>query len=279
MKLDYLKNNRLKDKKEIISVGLLGISAFMVVLIVIKVTAFFVAPARAENSVKRAVALSKPDANDMDKYFAKYKALANELKKNNLFAPPPPKQHPVKEVWGIFGNEVLIKDKWYKIGATVGEAKIVAIGPTKVTIEWDGKEKTFAPIDAKGSSQPGGPSGSKATVSSSSGGPAGGSAQMVAVGSAGRPTVRPEGGRGPGRGGMEGFMGGMRERFQNMSEADRDRFRAQMQERRERYMNMSEAERERFRAEMRERFGGGRPGGGRPSGGERGSGGRRRGGR
>jgi hypothetical protein len=46
---------------------------------------------------------------------------------------------------------------------------------------------------------------------------------------------------------MEGFMGGMRERFQNMSEADRDRFRAQMQERRERYMNMSEVERERVR--------------------------------
>ena len=45
-------------------------------------------------------------------------------------------------------------------------------------------------------------------------------------------------------------------RFQNMSEADRDRFRREMQERRERYMNMSEAERERFRAEMRERFGG-----------------------
>ena len=97
---------------------------------------------------------------------------------------------------------------------------------------------------------------------------------MVTIQSEGRPMVRPEGVRGPGRGGMEGFMGGMRERFQNMSEADRDRFRAQMQERRERYMNMSEAERERFRAEMRERMmGGGRPGG------ERGPGGGRRGGR
>ena len=272
MKLDYLK-----EKKELVSVVLLGVSAFLAVLILVKVTGFFTAPAKAELLVKKAVAQNNTDANDMDKYFAKYKALANELKKNNLFAPPPPKQHPVKEVWGIFGNEVLIKDKWYKIGATVGEAKIVAIGPTEVTIEWDGKEKTFAPIDAKGSSQPGGPKGSRATASS--GGPGGGRAEMVTIQSEGRPMVRPEGGRGPGRGGMEGFMGGMRERFQNMSEADRDRFRAQMQERRERYTNMSEAEREKFRAEMRERFGGGRPGGGRPSGGERGSGGGRRGGR
>ena len=261
MKLDYLK-----EKKELVSVVLLGASAFFAVLTLVKVTGFFAASARAESLVKTAIAQNETDANDMDKYFAKYKMLADALKKNNLFVPSAQKQHPVKEVLGIFGNEVLIKDKWYEVGATVGEAKIVAIGPTEVTIEWDGKEKTFAPIDAKGSSQPGGPRGSRATAKSSES--KGGSAQMVAVGSSGRPMG--------GRGGMEG----MRERFQNMPEADRDRFRAQMQERRGRYMNMSEAERERFRVEMRERMmGGGRPsgrgrdpGGGPPPGGGRGSG-------
>ena len=154
MKLDYLK-----EKKELVSVVLLVVSAFLAVLILVKVTGFFTASAKAENIVKTAIAQNNTDAEDMDKYFAKYKALANELKKNNLFAPPPPKQHPINEVLGIFGNEVLIKDKWYEVGATVGEAKIVAIGPTKVTIEWDGKETTFAPIDAKGPSQPGGPRG------------------------------------------------------------------------------------------------------------------------
>jgi hypothetical protein len=261
MKLDYLK-----EKKELVSVVLLVVSAVLAVLILVKVTGFFTASARAERIVKDAIAQNTTDANDMDKYFAKYKVLADELKKNNLFTPPPPKQHPINEVLGIFGNEVLIKDKWYKVGDSVGEAKIVAIGPTEATIEWDGKEKTFAPIDSKGSSQPGGPRGSRATARGSGPESGGGSAQMVAVGSAGRPMG--------GRGGMEGFMGGMRERFQNMPEADRDRFRAQMQERRERYMNMSEAERERFRAEMRERMmGGGRgPGGGRPPGGGRGPG-------
>ena len=256
MKLDYLK-----EKKELVSIILLGVSAFLAVLILVKITGFFTASARAENIVKTAIAQNNADANDMDKYFAKYKVLADELKKNNLFVPTPPKQHPVKEVLGIFGDEVLIKDKWYKVGDTVGEAKIVAIGPTQATIEWDGNEKTFAPIDAKGSSQPGGPKGPRATARA---GEAGGSAQMVAVGSAGRP------------GGAREFGGFMRERLQNMSEAERNRFRAEMQERRERFMNMSEAERERFRAEMRERFGGGRgQGGGRPPGGERGSGDRR----
>ena len=51
-------------------------------------------------------------------------------------------------------------------------------------------------------------------------------------------------------------VGTMRERFQNMSEAEREKFRAEMRDRRERWQNMSEAEREKLRAEMRERFAG-----------------------
>ena len=149
MKLDYLK-----EKKELVSVVLLGASAFFAVLILVKVTGFFAASAKAESLVKKAIAQNETDANDMDKYFAKYKILADALKKNNLFVPSAQKQHPIKEVWGIFGNEVLIKDKWYKVGDTVGEAKIVAIGPTQATIEWDGAEKAFLPFDVTISEAP-----------------------------------------------------------------------------------------------------------------------------
>ena len=250
MKLDYLKNNHSKNNKDIFSVGLLGISAFMGVLILIKVTAFFAAPARAEDSVKRAVAQSKPDPNDMEKYFAKSRTIADELKKNNLFAPPIPKQHPVSNVLGILGDEVLIKDKWYKAGDKVGDAIIVAIEPTQVRIEWDGNEKTFVPFDAKGAS----PSGSRRP-----GGP--GRPQVAKAGEQGSPEmvqVQQEGGRE----GMGRFGGG-----DNM-----ERMRAM----RERFENMSPEERERARAEMRERFGGrGGAGGGRGSRGEGGMGGRR----
>jgi hypothetical protein len=175
MKVDYLK-----EKKELISFVLLGVSALLGVLILVKITGFFTTSAKAEGLVKRAVVQNNTDAKDMDKYFAKYKVLADALKKNNLFAPPPPKQHPVKEVLGISGNEVLIKDKWYKVGDMVGDAKIAAIGPTEVNIEWDGKEKAFAPINSEDSSQPGGP---KAPRAAAEGGKAGGGhAQMVAVG-------------------------------------------------------------------------------------------------
>jgi hypothetical protein len=143
MKLDYLR-----QKKELIPLVLFGASVLMALLILIKVVGFFVFSARAENLVERAIAQNDTDTKDTEKYFAESKALADGLKKNNLFAPPPPKQHPVKEVWGILGDEVLIEGRWYKVGDTIGDTKILAIGPTSAKIDWNGAEKVFLPIDA-----------------------------------------------------------------------------------------------------------------------------------
>ncbi len=143
MKTDYLRH-----KKELIPLMLFGASVLMALLILIKVVGFFVFSARAENLIERAIAQNDTDTKDTKKYFAESKALAEGLKKNNLFAPPPPKQHPVKEIWGILGDEVLIKGKWYKVGDTIGDAKILAIGPTSAKIDWNGAEKVFLPIDA-----------------------------------------------------------------------------------------------------------------------------------
>jgi peroxiredoxin len=47
----------------------------------------------------------------------------------------------------------------------------------------------------------------------------------------------------------------MRQRFENMSEEEREKFRAEMRKRRERWEQMSEEEREKFRGEMRKRSG------------------------
>jgi len=240
-------NNYLKEKKESVSVVLLGVSVLFGIMILVKVRGFFVTSAWAEEVVKRAVAQSKPDANDAKEHLAESKAIADELKKKNLFAPPTPKKHPVNQVLGIMGSEALINGKWYKAGDNVGDAKIVAIEPALVRIEWDGREKTFAPMQAAG---PGGPRrGGPEMASRTEGGPRAGAA-MVVVGPGGR--------QGPG--GEEGFRG-MRERFQNMSEEERNA----------------------FRERMRERFGGrrgpggeGRPGGEGGRGGERGRGGRGR---
>jgi len=246
MNLDYLKT-----KKESISVILLGLSAFLAVLTVVKIAAFFVTTARAENLVKNAVAQSNSDSNnnDVEKLVARSKAIANELKRKNLFAPPPPKQHPVTEVSGILGNEVIINGKFYKLGDKVGDAKIVAIEPTQVRIEWDGREKVFTPILASSSAGSGGPRPVRKVAKVQGGKEEG--AGMVVV----EPESRP--------------MGGGFERGGFFSPEARARMR-------ERWMNMSEEEREEFRARMRERFGGRGPGGRGGPAGRRGPEGRRR---
>jgi len=48
----------------------------------------------------------------------------------------------------------------------------------------------------------------------------------------------------------------MRQRYENMSEAEKEKFRTEMRQRRERFQNMSEEEKEKFRAQMQQRFGG-----------------------
>jgi len=211
-----------------------------------------------------AVAQNNAGTKDMEKYLAESKAIATELKRENLFAPPPPKEHPIKEVWGIFGDEVLIKDKWYKVGDMVGDAKIVAIGPASVKIEWDGKEKSFAPIDAVVAAAPSG----RKRPEPGAEAPAKAGAETVSVQLEVRPMFgRGDGGRGGAGGGpgVGGKVDWMKERFQNMSEAERQRFKAEMRERKDIYMNMSKAEKTEFKSEMLERFGGG-PGGRRRAG-------------
>jgi hypothetical protein len=163
-------------------------------------------------------------ASDMTRLLASARASAQELKKKNLFVVTPPRQHPVREVLGILGDEVLINGKWCKVGDSVGDAKIVAIGPTKVRIAWDGKEKEFSPIGSGGGDgQPERPGPSRP-----GGRPApAGKAQTV----------------------VTGARGGVAPAGRGLSAGEQDRMRAQWQ-------NMSPEERQRAREETRQRLGG-----------------------
>lgn len=149
MTIDYWRR-----KKKRVALLMLGVSAVLAGLILAKTTSFFTTVARAESIVQKAAVQDNGDANDTGTCFARDKTLAETLKKNNLFVPTPPKQHPVKEVGGICGNEVLIQGKWYKVGDTLGDAKIVAIRPTQAIIEWQGAKKAFFPFDATTSEAP-----------------------------------------------------------------------------------------------------------------------------
>jgi len=247
-----LNLDTLKEKKELASTTLILVSVFALVLILVKVTGFFVTSAKAGNAVKDAIKHSEPDSKNVAAQLEKAKKLADTLKKDNLFSPPAPKKNPITAVTGILGDEAWINGKWYKAGDKVADAKILAVNATSVETEWDGKKTTFSPIDGGASSGPGGSSrsGRSSARRGSSSARAGRPGMVVTQG------ARSEG-RGPG-GGPPGMEGMTRERMMSMSESERSKFREQM---RDRYESMSESEREAFRARMRERFGG-RPGGG-----------------
>ena len=195
---------------------LVAIAVLLGALVLYEVAGFFMTTARAELAVARAAESKGAEPNNVEARLASAKSAAEALKKKNLFAPPAPKQNPVREVIGILGDEALINGKWYKAGASVGDAKILAIGPTTVKVSWNGQEKEFSPIGAGGS--PGGPR-------PPSGPP----------GAPPRPGGPPQAPR-PGRAeGPPGFgpeeMASFREQMRNASPEERQRLREEMRER------------------------------------------------
>ena len=214
----------VKENERLVFRLLLGAAGVLAVLTVAKLWHYSRSTANAQNIVSKAIDKDEGDPNLLKANLADSKKIADAIKKENLFIPIPPKRHPVSAVLGIMGADAWINGKWCKAGDKVGDAKIIAVEPTRVKIEWNGQEKYFAPLAASG--------GESSSPSRSRGG------------ESRRP--RPErGGMVPQRG-----PGGMPEDP-----------RARMEGMRARLENMSPEEREAFRNEMRSRFGGRGPGG------------------
>ena len=144
MKIEFVK-----DKTQSVTKILFAVAVLLGALVFLKI-GFFVSSSNAMMVAGQADP-NKAGATDLKKVLAQTKASADEIKKNNLFVPVPAKQYPVNEVIGILGREALIGDKWYKVGDSVGDAKIIAIEPTKVKVVWNGQEKEFSPIGSSGS--------------------------------------------------------------------------------------------------------------------------------
>lgn len=233
MIIEYLKQNERLALRL-----LLGVAGIFAILTVAKLWDYHSSRANAQSIVSKAVDQDKGDPDDLKKNLAGLKKIADAIKKKNLFVPIPPKRHPVSAVLGIMGSEALINNKWYKVGDKIGDAKVIAVEPTRVKIAWDGKEKYFAPLASAGDSS---------ASSGRSGRSRGGESRGPRPERGGMPGQRPEGGFGHGG---------------DMSEEQRGDMRARMEGMRARFENMSSEEREKFRDEMRSRFGGRGPGGG-----------------
>jgi hypothetical protein len=147
--MDFDRSNRTKGRAATL---LLLVSALCAAIAMTKVAGLITADADAE-TVLTGAARYGVDPNDLHQYLAESNKMADELKKKNLFVPPVKKQHPVKAVNGIFGDEALINGQWHKVGAKVGDAEILAIEPTRVSIKWEGEEKWFAPIGSASTPQ------------------------------------------------------------------------------------------------------------------------------
>jgi hypothetical protein len=209
---------------EPLAMMLFAVAALLGAFMLLEIAKFVTSLAHAESTVARVTrpAVAKTGAGPQEA--AQMRSVVDGLKQNNLFAPPPARQNPVNEVIGILGDEALINGQWYKVGATIGDAKILAIEPTKVKIVWNGQEKEFTPIAATGSGGPSGPGG----PGRGRGGPQPpqrSGPQMVVTG---------------GRAGGPGMSA--------LSPQEREAMR-------ERWKNISPEEREKLRNEMRERFG------------------------
>ncbi len=153
MDLDIIR----RDKNGSVRFGLVAAAVLLASLAGAKVANCVVEPKRVESLIAHATAWNEQDPNRIAPYLEGMREVADALKEKNLFIKAPPPKHPVKQVDGILGNEVLIANKWYKAGDKIGEAKVVSVEPTQVTIEWNGNTKTFAPLAAASSGRPSGP--------------------------------------------------------------------------------------------------------------------------
>ncbi|MBE0536050.1 MAG: hypothetical protein IH624_10310 [Phycisphaerae bacterium] len=231
-----------------------AVYAAAAILAAATVTRVFAHVASAEQlgaTLEQYKAQGKNNEEKVKDLLAKGRQTGDQLKKKNIFVPPPPKPNP-PTCQGIIGSSALFGDKLYKAGEKVGAAEVVSVGTTEVVIKWEDREMTLVPFDGDSRSS-GGPS-----RAASSDRPAGGMPRPD--GSATRPPA-PQGGASTTQVRPAGPEGGVRAAMGNMSDEER-------QQLVDRFRNMSPEERDRFREEQRQRFGerggpGGNPRGGR----------------
>ncbi len=139
----------INGRKDMISAGLLFFAVLMTGLTV----ATIVQITRADShGIDEGLGITletldqiKPDEATAQRYLAKYQQAADKLVQQNKFIPPPSGPEPPGDCSAIFGDEARFGDRWIKVNDTIGAAKVVEIGPTAVTLLFDGKSITRRP--------------------------------------------------------------------------------------------------------------------------------------
>jgi len=232
MNMNYVRNGMWYGSR-----ALFVASFVLLVLTAVEVSGFYASSVRIKNVVTAAKAKNGHDEETVKKLLAKRREVANELKKPNMLVKAPPKPKP-PVCFGIIGSSAIINGKQYKAGDKAGGAEIISVGTKEVVIKWDDKEMKLIPFAGNNAT----PASRKPSSSSRSAKKpeSGSKSSEVKVEDTGRSRPQPLHGPG-GPGGRGGFMGMSSEERQRMID---------------RYRNMSEGERNRFREERRRQFGG-----------------------
>ncbi|MCD6393531.1 MAG: hypothetical protein J7M40_08485 [Planctomycetes bacterium] len=241
MNMNYVRNGMWYGSR-----ALFVASVVLVVLTVTKVSGFMTSSGLITKAVTSAKAKNGHDEETVKNLLAKGREVADQLKKKSMFVNPPPKPKP-PVCLGIIGSSAIINGKYYKAGDKVGAAEIISVGTKEVVIKWEDNEMKLIPFAVNNASPASRkPSSSGKSVKKPESGSKDPTKVKVEVTASFGP--RPGGGPG-GPGGRGGFMGMSSEERQRMID---------------RYRNMSEEERNRFREERRRQFmgeGGGSRGG------------------
>ncbi|MFC1782849.1 hypothetical protein ACFL02_04595 [Planctomycetota bacterium] len=132
-------------RRGLFSVGLLGLAMLMMSLTVAELV--HVARGADQDSLitKETLDQIRPDKQTAQRYLAQYRQAADKLVRQNKFVPPPSGPEPPGDCSAIFGDEARFGDRWIKVDDTIGEARVLEIGPTAVTLLFDGKRITRRP--------------------------------------------------------------------------------------------------------------------------------------
>ncbi len=87
-----------------------------------------------------------PDDEKVQEYLSQYQAKAEDLIGKNSFVPPPSGPEAPGDCTAIFGDEARIGDRWVSVGDRIGEAKVIEIGPTRVTLMLEDRRITRSPV-------------------------------------------------------------------------------------------------------------------------------------
>jgi len=137
------------DKKDIFSAGLLFFAVIMTGLTLATVVKITSADNHGNGEglgiTRETLNQITPDEATSQRYLAKYQQSADQLVRQNMFVPPPSGPEPPGDCLAILGDEARFGDRWIKVDDTIGEARVLEIGPMAVTLLFDGKSITRRP--------------------------------------------------------------------------------------------------------------------------------------